>query len=199
MGASGGYFGGDDGAGYGGGLSGPYLPGVGGGGGGGGYGGVGAAPPPTVGQGGTGPVVRFLPDWIPIPSSIEFNTLGQAASVAVENNVELAAAGFTLAATQLARIASVNLFVVNLTASSQLSFTIRINGANVDGWTNVAVFPGNTARLADNFGSYIRCPMGAKVQVFYTNADGGTYTVGAALSGWKWLDADGKRWLEQGI
>lgn len=178
----GGYFGGPgDGAGYGGPLGAPYIPGVGGG--GGGF--SGGASAPTVAQGGAGPVVRFLPDWVPIPSSIEFNTLGQRASTLIESDVELVSAGFTLNPSQLARIASVNLFVVNLTATSQLSFTIKINGGGVDGWTSVAVFPGTTARLAENFGSYIRVPAGGKVQVFYTNADGGSYTVGAALSGWK--------------
>lgn len=190
-----GYFGGDDGAGYAGALGVGYPPVSGGAHAGGGYS---PAPLAGVASGGVGPVVRFLPEWVPIPTASEFNSLGQNPSAAIESGVLLAGANVQLAPGERGRIASVNLFVTNLTQTSQLTFTVFINGVPLDGWTNVGVFPGTTARLSENFGAFIRIPLGGLAQIRYSNADGGAYTVGAAFSGWKWADSDGKRYLEQG-
>lgn len=163
---------------------------------GGGGGGSSIPAPPLASQG--GPVIRYPPDVFPIPSAQEINTEGQAATVVAEANIELVGARIQLPQGSLGRLASIVLYVANLGAGSILSFTITINGGAVQGYTNVPIFPGATARLGVGYQPYIRIPSGALVQAFYTNADGGAYTVGVALSGWQWSQQDGDRWLASG-
>lgn len=175
----------------------PFLPGAGPGAvatgpSGGGMGG------PNVGGSGNGPIVRFLPDQEPIPTSQQVNTFGQATSTVAETGIEITGAQLVLPSGIIARIASVSFYVTNLLDTSILSFTVTINNAPVQGFSNVGIFPGVASRVSVGFDCYILTPSGATVEVFYTNGDGGSYIVGAALSGWQWSEADGVRWITSG-
>ena len=148
--------------------------------------------------GGSGPIVRFLPEERPIPTAQEFNLLGQQTTVAVQANQPLVGATLTLPSGFVARVAAVVLYVAGLGAGSQLSFSLTVNDGAVQGWTNVAIFPGAAARVSEGYDAHILVPNTGVVEAFFTNADGGAYTVGVQISGWQWAEQDGKRWVEQG-
>lgn len=174
----------------------PYRPGSGGS---GGSGGGGSAVPTAPLAPAGGPVIRYPPDVFPIPSAQEFNAFGQANTAAIQANVELVLTPLlVLPVGMVARIANIVLYVANLGAGSVLSFTITINGAPIQGYSNVPIFPGATARLGVGFTTYVDVPANGTVQAFFTNGDGGAYTVGVAISGWQWSQQDGDRWLTQG-
>lgn len=140
----------------------------------------------------------FLPEERPIPSAIVFNTLGFATTAIVQTNVFLANAAFDLPDGWLGRIDSVTFYVANLLLASNITFTVFQNRTPVQGLANVPVFPGVSARVAENLEVYIRVPNGQLLEVAFNNNDGGTYTVGAALSGWIWPEQDGRRWVQRG-
>lgn len=157
------------------------------------------APPQGSAGAGAGPLVRFMPSYFPVPSAQEFNEFGSKATAAVESMVELTAAKLVLQSGMRARIASVVFYVMNLLATSNITFTLQINGVSVPGYNVVPIFPGAASRVSSGGDSFINVPDGSTVQAFYSNGDGGTYTVGVQYTGWLWTAAAGDRWVEQGI
>lgn len=140
----------------------------------------------------------FLPEERPIPGATIFNTLGQQATAVVQAGVLIAGAGIIIPAGSIARLDSVNLYATNLLPTSALTFTVLQNGAAIQGLTNVGIFPGTAARIAENFSLLVRISNGATLTVVFSNADGGAYLVGAALSGWFWPESLGRLYQQQG-
>ena len=140
----------------------------------------------------------FLPEERPIPGATIFNTGNSKGTVAAEANILIPNAGIVIPQGSIARLDSVNFYVDNLLASSNISFTVLQNGAPIQGLTNVFIFPGVAARVAENFSLFVRITNGATLTVTYTNTDGGSYTVGASLSGWFWPESLGRLYQMQG-
>lgn len=163
---------------------------------------------PSGGGGGpsgpTGPAtlpryIALLPPWeYPIPGHQEFNTLGSHASTGAETDTAITDAEFDVPANMVARITGIIFYVTNLLTTSNLTFTVRINNGPVQGYNNVFIFPRAASSVSNAFDSYVDVPTGAKLTVTFSNLDGGTYGIGAGLSGYYWPEVAGKAWLAYG-
>lgn len=144
-------------------------------------------------------ITLFLPEERPIPSAQIFeNELGSKSTVVAEQNVAIPGASVIIPQGCVARLSSVNLYVDNLLTTSNLTFSVLFEGSPIPGLSNIPIFPGEVARDVENFDVFVRIPRSGTISVTYTNNDGGTYIVGAALGGWFWNDAAGKQYMQQG-
>ncbi len=82
--------------------------------------------------------------------------------------------------------------------STVVSWTVQLNGAPATGFNNLSIFPRNSPFVSNSFDAFIRVGQGQKIRVVYTNTDGGSYTVGASVSGWWWPQALGELWMKHG-
>jgi hypothetical protein len=148
------------------------------------------------------PIQRVItlrqPEAEPIPLASMFNTLNFKTTVAVEAGINIPGCEFVCPKGYVGRLDSVLFGVANLLLSSVVTFTVTLNGAPLAGLSAVGIFPGVAARVTNTFTCFIRLPVGAQLAVVYTNTDGGTYTVGAGLSGWMWPEAAGASWMQVG-
>lgn len=141
----------------------------------------------------------FLPEERPIPSAQIFeNALGQANTNIVQANVAIPNAVQVIPTGCVARLSAVNLYVDNLLTTSQISFSVLFEGNALPGLSRIPVFPGAVARAVENIDVYVRILRAGTLSVVFTNGDGGTYIVGASLSGWYWNEASGKLYMQQG-
>lgn len=151
----------------------------------------------------------FLPEDYPIPEATEFNPAGSVSTVAVETGTAIplapsvgADAGFiTLPANCVGRIAGVIFSITNMLTTTNVTFTLTINGGPVAGYNNITITPRITSFVDAEFsapGCRVLVPNGAKIGVKFSNADGGSYVVAAAVSGWFWPKQAGDRWNRLG-
>ncbi len=144
-------------------------------------------------------ITLFLPEERPIPSAQIFeNVLGQANTNIVQAGVAIPGASVLIPQGCVARLSSVNLYVDNLLQTSSIKFSILFDAAPLAGLSNIPIFPGVVARAVENFDVFVRIPRSGTLSVVFTNTDGGTYLVGAALGGWYWSEASGKQYMQQG-
>lgn len=150
----------------------------------------------------TGPAIDrtlqvYLPEVYPIPSATEFNLLATKATVAVEAGTDI---GLTLdlAANNIGIIRGVNIFISDMLNTTNVTWTVTVAGGPAPGYNNLAIFPRTSPFVGNSFDSFIRLPQGAKVRVTFSNTDGGSYTVGASLSGWSWPTTLGDLWTKKG-
>lgn len=151
----------------------------------------------------------FLPEDHPIPDSQEFNVTGSKSTSAVEAGIPIVIApqvgpnaGFVeLPAGNIGRISSVLFSITDMLTTTDVTFTLRINGAPVPGYAGYKITPRVSPYVSNSFDDpscRILLRNGDKINVVYTNTDGGTYVVGCAITGWFWPEASGKRWLALG-
>lgn len=140
----------------------------------------------------------FLPEEKPIPSATIFETIDVASTAIVQSGILLPAAQQQIPANNLGRLSGVTFFITNLLPTTDVRFTVLGNGGPLQALNRVRIFPGTAGRVSNAFDVYIRIPSGTLLQVLFENNDGGTYQVGASLSGWFWPESDGKRWMQQG-
>jgi hypothetical protein len=133
-----------------------------------------------------------------IPLAVDFNTLGFKTSVAPEIGILIPGATFIMQKGYVGRLETVIFYVANLLLSSVITFTVLQDFSPLPGLTNIAIFPGVAARVSNIIDGKWLLPDGCRLDVEYTNTDGGAYTVGAALSGWSWPEQAGKQWLLTG-
>lgn len=143
-------------------------------------------------------VTLFLPEERPIPGATIFNVIGQQSTAAIQSNVAIPGVLVDVPAGYRCRLDSLVCYVDNLLQTSQLTFSVLANGGPIPGLANIGIFPGVVARAAENFDIFVRVDGPTKLTVQFSNADGGTYLVGAALSGWTWPDSLGKQYMQQG-
>lgn len=139
----------------------------------------------------------YLPEIYPIPAATEFNILAQKATTIVEAGVDI---GLTVDVppNNVAIIRGVNLYISDMTTATNVSWTVTLNGAPAQGFNNLSIFPRNSPFVSNSFDAFVRVGQGIKIRVVYTNTDGGSYTVGAALSGWWWPQTLGEQWIRSG-
>jgi hypothetical protein len=139
-----------------------------------------------------------LPEVFPVPEAQLFNAELQRASIIAETFT----LGFTPAVTILAGyfavVNSFTIYVQNMLATSNLLWTLLANGVPVNGYTGLTIFPGASPRAANTFDAPIRLTGAQTLSVSITNGDGGTYLLGAAISGWQWPISSDRRWKTSG-
>ena len=139
----------------------------------------------------------YLPTIEPIPGASEFNPQATKATNVVEANVDI---GLTLDVppNNIGIIRGVQLFILDMLTTTVVTWTLTINGGPVQGYTNLSIFARTAPFVGNSFDSFINIPQGGKVRVIYTNTDGGSYTIGAGISGWFWPQSLGEQWTKKG-
>ena len=169
--------------------------------------GPGTPPAPFAGQGGGGaPVSQLLrvaavplPRYQPIPTAIYFNVGGApVATAVVQAGIAIPDADVLVPVGSIGTLESVIFGVDALLTTSDLRFTVLLNGAPMSGFSRIRIFPGNAARVTNAFDVKVDLPDGAHLQVTFENNDGGTYQVGAELSGFTYTQGAARRWLQVG-
>lgn len=138
----------------------------------------------------------YLPEVFPIPGAVEFNPLASKATAGVESGTDI---GIVLAipSKSIGILRGVSLYITNMLDTTVVTWSVLQNSAVLPGYANLSIFPRVAPFVSNGFDSFVRLDQGPLTVVF-SNADGGTYTVGAALSGWFWPQALGTTWLKQG-
>jgi len=141
----------------------------------------------------------YLPEVFPIPAATEFNVVVSKASAGAETNVDIGIV-LDLPQNNIGIVRGVSLYINNMLTTTNVTWTLRFNGAPVPGYNNLSIFPRAAPSVANSFDSFVRIPQGnpMQVRVTYSNIDGAAYTVGAALSGWFWPITLGNLWIQQG-
>ncbi len=160
---------------------------------------------PIAGTGVQGPaapnVDRSLQVWqpeiFPIPGAQEFNNTVNKSTVAPETNTDFGLS-IQLPPYNIGIIRSVSIYITNMLATTNVTYTLNINNAPVGGYSGLSIFPRVAPSISNSFDSFIRVPQGAKITASFTNTDGGTYVVGFAVSGWFWPQEIGNQWIRQG-
>ena len=144
----------------------------------------------------------YLPEVFPIPSAVEFNLLGQAPTtaagqVAIPWNNQPGGI-YTVPPNTFGVIRSVSFFITDMLTTTNVSFSIIINTAQVQGYSQITIFPRTAPFVGNGFDSMVRFTGPADIQAIAVNVDGGTYEVGAAVSGWYWTTAADATWRTTG-
>lgn len=145
--------------------------------------------PPRIPVASEAPFARivFPPRIEKIPTSADFNVVDYAMAVpaGVGSVVTSAALSFALPATQVGWLQQVFLYVLLPIATTQLSWSVRINGGSVPGFTGLRNPPGAANFLLITTNDVrVRLPQGSTVDVQITNVDGAAITAGGLLAGW---------------
>jgi hypothetical protein len=160
------------------------------------------APFRPAGSGGPGidrALQIYLPEIFPIPAATEFNTLLTKATVAAETNTDFGIL-IDVPDNNIAIIRGVSLFITNMLTTTQITWTLLTNNGPVGGYSNLFIFPRTAPFVSNAFDSFIRVDNGQIVRAQFTNpaTDGGSYTLGIAVSGWWWPKTLGDLWMRTG-
>lgn len=137
-----------------------------------------------------------LPEVYPIPGSTLFAPQVSKATAVVETtDIGLSVA---LPAGSVGIITGFGFQITNMLTTTNVKWSILFNGSPVPGYNNLTIFPRSAPFVGNFLDLPVRIPAGVTVTVQYANLDGGTYVVGATVSGWFWPEALGKLWLQVG-
>lgn len=151
---------------------------------------------PNKGPGLPQEVPIYLPENFPIPSAVEFNPLAKKTTAVAESGIDIGLI-LTIPERSLGILRGVSLYITNMLDTTNVTWSVLQNGAVIPGYSNLSIFPRVAPFVSNGFDAFFRLGQGP-VTVVYNNIDGGTYTVGAALSGWFWPQSLGDLWLQQG-
>lgn len=139
-----------------------------------------------------------LPEDEPIPDAKEFNVSGSIGTAAVSAGTLITGCTLDVPPNNLGVIRGVDLYISNMLVTTNVTWTLTINGAAVSGYQGISIFARVTPFVGNGFSPKVRFRGPALVQVVFSNIDGGAYTVGAAFSGWFWPEASDERWKATG-
>lgn len=160
-----------------------------------------ASPAGTIGGGAvaTRTLDLPLPELVPIPSAQEFSPEGHVDTAGIQSNITIPGITVNVPGGSIYVIRSLSLYINNMLDTTDVRWSIVVNGNPVPGWANMTLFPRIATFVGNNFDTMIRGAGVASISVIFTNADGGSYKVGAAIGGWFWpLTAD-QQWKNGGI
>ena len=139
-----------------------------------------------------------LPEVFPIPDAKEFNVLGSIASAGVQNNIIITGSTFSIPTSNLAIIRNVALYIAPMLTTTNVVWSLTVNGQPVSGYQNLSIFPRPAAQVTNTFDSFIRLRGPVDVAVIFSNLDGAAYQIGASYSGWFWPETSDSRWRAAG-
>lgn len=151
----------------------------------------------SIGQ--DAPYVRQIyPPWVyKLPSSTDFNANGFREIIGAGAGTTLAPASvrFTLPANMVGYLQIAGIYVLTPLATTDLTFTFRINQGPVAGYDNIIPPPGVANFVVQNFSELqVRVPMGGTVDLLITNnSAAGPWTVGGKVAGWYHPQVDEER------
>lgn len=140
-----------------------------------------------------------LPEVYPIPDAHVFNAEGQVASPGAQQNINIPLLPLVQIPTgNLGVMTSFSIYVQNMLATTNITWTLLANGVAVQGYTGITIFPGVSPRAANTFDIPVRFTGEQNLTIVFTNTDGGAYLIGAAISGWFWPTSSDRRWKSAG-
>lgn len=139
----------------------------------------------------------YLPEIYPIPGANEFNILAQKATVAVEANTDIGLV-VDVPKNNIGIIRGLNIFISDMLTTTNVTWTLMVNNGPATGYNNISIFPRTSPFVGNSFDAFVRVPQGASIRVVFSNVDGGSYTVGASVSGWSWPQTLGDLWMQKG-
>lgn len=134
----------------------------------------------------------FPPDYFPPPGAQELYRSVDFASAAA-GTLEPAGLVTQLPPGSSGVIRVVGYGVFPMTAATDLTWSVVVNGAVVAGWAR-RIFARVLPSVNVSEDAYIRIPDGGQVRIRFLNTDGAAYTVNATYSGWFYSTADALRW-----
>lgn len=140
-----------------------------------------------AGPGNSSPLVRNVyPPWVyKLPMSADFNVNSFSAALAAAAGATVEITSFTLPRTFVGFVQIFGIFILSPTAVQDVTFTLRVNEAPVEGWDNIKFPPGVANFVVQNFADLqVRAPDGARISVLATNNNANAWTVGAKIAGW---------------
>ena len=160
-------------------------------------------PPSAAGPGGQPQVNSLtlqipLPEVLPIPDAHEFNPAGSVGSNVVQAGVNITGVTVVVPDGMYAVIRSVGLTISNMLATTNVTWSLVVNGVAPQGYNAITIVPRVAPFVAASFDSMIRFNGPATVQMIFSNIDGGAYTIGGSFSGWFWPVASDARWKRLG-
>lgn len=160
-----------------------------------------AAPPPSPERSfDMLPKVLDIPlPWLePIPDAQFFNVMGQEDSVGASTGNFITNAAYALGKGNVGVLRSFTVYVNDMVATTDIQFTLMINGGPAPGFGTIKMFPRVAASVANTFECMIILPSDSKVDAYFTQTDAGSYKVGVAYSGWEYPESSGRRWMAKG-
>jgi hypothetical protein len=140
-----------------------------------------------------------LPEVFPLPDAQLFNSELQQNSPAAGTLLSLSFSPRVLILTgYYSVVTSFTIYVQNMLATTNVLFTLLYAGNPVQGYNGLTIFPGASPRIANTFDAPIRNAGAGEYTVTIQNVDGGSYVVGAAISGWQWPISSDRRWKNAG-
>lgn len=143
---------------------------------------------PQQGPAESAPLTRNVyPPWVyKLPISADFNRNAYDASLGAGAGSVIVPVIFTLPDGMVGWLQIFGIYVLNPTASTDITFTLRVNGGPVEGWDNIDNPPGVANFFVQNYGELqVRVPNSGKIDVLVTNNNlSGPWTVGAKIAGW---------------
>jgi hypothetical protein len=152
-------------------------------------------------------VVIYPPEYYPIPDAQEFNPAGTVATVGVESGTQIPiapqtgpdAGAVTLPSGSVGIIRSLQISLTNMLTTTDVSFSLLINGGPAGGYGVLKMTPRVAPYVSNTFDTFIRVPNNAKVNIVFSNIDGGSYIIGGSIGGWYWPQSSGVSWSKFGI
>lgn len=149
----------------------------------------------------------YLPEVFPIPDAVEFNPSGSissngATTLTITFAPSISDGLLKLPGQNVGIIRGFSIFITNMLTSTDVEYTLLVNGSPAGGYGSIKMFPRASAFVGNSFDTFIRVPDGATIGVTVKQNDGaaaGSYVFGAAISGWYWPVASGQRWLTAGL
>lgn len=133
--------------------------------------------------------VALDPNLYPPQGSTGLFLSDSAALVGAGSSTRPAGLQITLTTGSVGVIDTIDMLADGIVISTQILFTILINGAPVPGFNNLSILGRNGAQsVGKSMGPFLRCqiPIGGTLQMQFTDVDGGAITMGAQLRGWYW-------------
>lgn len=135
-----------------------------------------------------------LPEIYPIPDAQQFQRRLSFLSPGVGIQ-EPAGLTMQLPDSNIGVIRLFGIGLLNMTAVTDVGWSLLIDGNPYPGYNNVGFFPGLVPRVTlDQSDILIRIPQGAKISVQFENRDGAAYQWGANYYGWSYTPESAARW-----
>lgn len=135
--------------------------------------------------------LEYPPEIFPIPGAQEFAVDEDFSSPGV-GSTEPTALRYQVPQGMLAIIRVFGYGIQSMTTATDVSWSVLVNGGNVQGYTDRRFFPGNVPRVTASVDAFIRVPAGGLISVRFTNVDGAVYAANANFSGWFWSEQEAK-------
>lgn len=134
-------------------------------------------------------MVNLPPELYPPQNSNGLFLSGSTFLVGAASSDRPAALQMAIPTNQVGVIDALELLVDGILITTNIVYTVFVNGSPVQGFNNLSILPRNGAQsVSKSLGPFLRIliPLGGTIQLQFLNVDGGAVTMGAQMRGWYW-------------